>query len=261
MGALTSPLCLYTAPIAFIMGIVVVWVGGALPAAEGGETTETTVSGGAAILMLLMLAFLMLAFGIALTQVILSQCYTRLVQGNPYVWTFRRFVPWTLSIIIVFAAMFLGMSPIVFAAMFLVFLGMPALVMSLVMLLVVQPAIYLGLRLFWADEFALVHRAGPIQALKESWQLTKGNVGSIIRFQFLSGLVANLVLMVVMSFGVLVLLLVRLGSSGYLEATLGFLIIFVCYGGLHAPEIVYLYGMRAQESSSLVRYGKVLNLT
>ena len=92
-------LCLYTAPIAFIMGIVV-WLAHEPLAAEGGETT---VSGGTEILI-----FLMLAFGIALTQVILSQRYTRLVQGDPYTWTLRRFVPWTLSWIICFAAIVLG---------------------------------------------------------------------------------------------------------------------------------------------------------
>ena len=183
----------------------------------------------------------MLPFGIALTQVILSQRYTRLVQGNPYTWTLRRFVPWVLTWIICFAAIVLG---------------------TLALLI---PGIILGLRLFWADEFALIHRAGPIQALKESWKLTSGNIGSLFVFQFLAGLAAYVVLIpmgiLVLAFMVLVLLL---GSPEYLlplENALIYLMIFVGYGGLHGPEIVYFYGMRAEQSRSLVRSAKVLDVT
>ena len=225
-------LCLYTAPIAFIMGMVA-WLGGESLAAEGGETA---LSDGTEFLLLLMLAF-----GIALTQVILSQRYTRLVQGNPYTWTLRRFVPWVLTWIICFAAIILG---------------------TLALLI---PGIILGLRLFWADEFALVHRAGPIQALKESWKLTRGNIGSIFGFQFLAGLAAYVVLIPIgVLFLALAALVQLLGSSEYsgpLEFTLVYLMIFVGYGGLHGPEIVYFYGMRAEQSRSLVGSTKVLDVT
>ena len=214
------------------MGIAL-WLDGDPLAAEDGETT---ISDGTEVFILLMAAF-----GIALTQVILSQRYTRLVQGDPYAWTLRRFVPWTLSWIICLAAVFLGM------------------------LALVVPGIILALRLFWADEFALVHRAGPIQALKESWKLTSGNTGSIIGFQFFAGLAAYVVLIPVGALAVALAALVQLlGSSEYvglLATTLVYLMIFVGYGGLHGPEIVYFYGMRAEQSRSLVRSAKVLDLT
>ncbi len=225
-------LCLYTAPIAFIMGTVV-WLAPEPHAADGGEMAmpERTE----------FLLLLMLAFGISLTQVILSQRYTRLVQGDPYAWTLRRFVPWALSWIMCLAAIFLGT------------------------LALVVPGIIIALRLFWADEFALVHRAGPIQALKESWELTRGDVGSIFVFQFLAGLAAYAVLIPV---GILVLvflfLVELLGSPEYLwplEFALVFLLVFVGYGALHGPEIVYFYGMRARQSRSLVRSTKVLDVT
>ncbi len=225
-------ICLYTAPIAFIMGMVA-WLGGESLAAEGGETT---VSGGAGILILLMLAF-----GIALTQVILSQRYTRLVQGDPYAWTLRRFIPWTLSWIVCLAAIVLGM------------------------LALLVPGIILALRLFWADEFALVHRAGPIQALKESWKLTRGDVGSLFVFQFLAGLAAYVVLIPVGALLLAFMALVQLlGISEYLGPlglALVYLMIFVGYAGLHGPEIVYFYGMRAEQSRSLVGSTKVLDVT
>ena len=214
------------------MGMVA-WLGGESLAAEGGETA---LSEGNEFLLLLMMAF-----GIALTQVILSQRYTRLVQGDPYAWTLRRFVPWALSWVICIAAIGLGM------------------------LALLVPGIILALRLFWADEFVLVHRAGPIQAFKESWRLTSGNIGSIFVFQFLAGWAAYVVLIPIgVLFLALAALVQLLGSSEYLgplELTLVYLMIFVGYGGLHGPEIVYFYGMRAEQSRSLVRSAKVLDIT
>ena len=225
-------LCLYTAPIAFVMGRVV-WLA---PEPLADDAGETTLSEGTEFLLLVMLAF-----GIALTQVILSQRYTRLVQGDPYLWTLRRFVPWALTWIICLAAIFLGT------------------------LALVVPGVIVALKLFWADEFVLVHRAGPIQALEESWKLTSGHIGSIFVFQFLAGLAAYVVLIPV---GILVLAFVfwveLLGSPEYLwplEFALVFLLVFLGYAGLHGPEIVYFYGMRAQQSRSLVRSAKALDIS
>ena len=228
--------CLYTAPLAIVM---VTAMSLRRFCVESGQSTladsATVVAG------------LAWVFGFVLTQVVVSQKYTGLVQGNPYVWTLRRFVPWALSITIVLAATWLGT------------------------LALVLPGIYLLLRLFWADEFALIHRAGPFQALKESWQLTRGNVGSMIRFQFLAGLAAFVVLIAgaglfVAVSATLVQLLGRPGAHTLVwlkpaVLTLVWLMIFVFYGVGHAFEIVYLYGMRAERARSLVGSTKVLDVT
>jgi hypothetical protein len=218
-------LCLYTAPLAFVMGLL----GSLIPGPEGVTGAESfRVLGGTAIFLLLMFAF-----GIALTQVILSQQYTGLVKGNPYWWTLQRFIPWALTAIIALAAAFLGM------------------------LAFIVPGIIIGLRLFWADEFALVHQAGPLDAITNSWQLTRGKMGAIFIFQFLAGLASSVVLI---GGGVIITLsnaaIQVLGSSYSLELvelTVAYLVIFVGYGSLHGPEIAYFYGMRTR---SVVRSTK-----
>lgn len=119
--------------------------------------------------------------------------------------------------------------------------------------MLIIPGIYLSLRLFWAEEFALVHGAGPIQAIRESWDLTTGLAGSVFVFQFLAGLAA---------YGVFIAMgLAAVSVGAALEMlptpiTKTLRMVLICWGlligyaGLHAPEIVYLYGMRAERSTS-----------
>jgi hypothetical protein len=206
----------------------------ALPAAPDG-TNEPDLPIAAAVFLLA--AF---GFGIALTQVIISRQYTGRVQGNPYTWALRRFVPWVLTLALVLAATFLGM------------------------LALLIPGIYIGVRLFWADEFALTHQAGPLQALKESWNLTKNNAGAVFTFQFLAGLAAYLVIIAgVLLLAGMELAIDALGRPEYLgplEITLILLVIFVGYGALHAPEIVRLYGMRAERARSVITATTTLNI-
>ena len=213
-------LCAHTAPLAIAMGLMV-WL-----SSEVDESGETRVSDTAAFVLLLGFGF-----GVALTQVILSRQYSGLIKGNVYLWTLRRFVPWALSLAIVFVITVLGMMAFLL------------------------PGMYLALRLFWADEFVLVHQSGPLRALRESWELTQGEAGPVFRFQFLAGLAAYLVFIggavVLAAVGTLGRLL---ASPRYWEpATFVciWLVIFVGYGALHASEIVYLYGMRADRASSL----------
>ena len=203
------------APLALMIGLV-----GWLGTSSVNTDDEAVLSGGAAIAV--SLAFF---FGISLTQVILTQAYTELVKGNPYSWAARRFFPWAVTSVVSLIAIFAG---------FIAF---------------IIPGIIIGLRLFWADEFTLIHRAGPFAALKESWQLTRGSIGDIFKFQFLCGIVANLTITAVG-----LLLAVAEFATGQLEVvnvTLTFFVIFLGYAGLHAPEIVYFYGMRAEKARRL----------
>ena len=212
--------CKYTAPLAVTMGCLA-----ALHQAEVAqvESASDTEGGPAEIAVLLLFSF-----GIALTQVILSQRHTGLVRGNPYTWTLRRFAPWVLTILAMFVAILLGMVAFIF------------------------PGIYLALRLFWADELALVHGSNPIQALRESWRITEESAGSILFFQFLAGLAANVVFIAGALFVVaLATLTEALGIAlqfGWLTNSVVYLVVFVGYGAVHAPEVVRFYGMKTEHA-------------
>ena len=179
----------------------------------------------------LLLAFLF-AFSIALIGVVLSQCHTGRVKGNLYFWTLKRLVPWAVTWSLV---------------LFLTFLGFIAFIV---------PGIIIGLRLFWADELALIHGAGPIRALKESWQLTKNAAGAVFGFQFLAGLAMYPILLAaIVSFVLITLpfgLLSSFGTGGLADIVFTFiavLILFITYGALHAPELAYFYGIRAARAA------------
>ena len=206
--------CLYSAPIAVALELLL-WTRESVPQALAGFWEPVSI----------LVAF----FGIALTQVILSRRYTGLVQGNVYLWTLQRFVPWAVATVFVYAATFAGL------------------------LALVLPGIYLSVRLFWADELALVHRAGPIEALKQSWNLTRGKAGSVFKFQIVAGLASYLVMFAgAMLFLGYFAIKERLGgveTLGFIHTAVLVEGLAVIYGALHAPEIVYFYGMRAKQAS------------
>ena len=111
------------------------------------------------------------------------------------------------------------------------------------------------MRLFWADEFALVHGKGPIAALRASWQLTRNAAGPVFMFQFILGWAQNLILLPAI-IGITALL-AGLESIGWshpdrltiFEGVVLPLILFIVYGAMHAPELVEFYGMRAARAS------------
>ncbi len=131
-----------------------------------------------------------------------------------------------------------------FIAMIAVFMGT---------LLLVIPGIILGIRLFWADEFALVKGQTPVLAIKSSFELTRGFGGRIWGFQFLAGLLANVVF-----FTAIFLLIPVATLEGLIEAelynalylaVLALLFIFTLgYSFLHASEIAYFYGLHAEKA-------------
>jgi len=217
-------LCLYSAPVAVMMASVAKW----------GETGDTITDAAAWIILLLF------AYGVALIQVVLTLRYSGLVSGNPYVWTLRRFVPWAAAVAISFLAVIVGAMAFVL------------------------PGIYLGVRLIWADEFALVHGAGPIRALKESWLLTQGSSGAVYRFQVLVGLSSYLLFGAGAALFVGIVFLGEAAGGGpfvdLVEASLVFLFILVGYGALHSPELIYLYGMRSERVMPLSSTTKTLDI-
>lgn len=181
--------------------------------------------------------FAMAGIGIAMTQVVLTEKHTGLVRGNPYLWVLKRFVPWLLTIL----------------------LGAPVIIAGYLALIL--PGIYLAIRLFWADEFALVHGSGPIRSLRDSWELTRDKAGNIFAFQFLAGLASYVILLpFFLSFAVAIPM-----ARGSLGAAVFFFIFFfwgmlTVYAGLHAPEVVYFYGLRARQATTLAESPKTLGI-
>ena len=130
-GRSMATLAIRCAPLAVLMGLTV----GSLPQpSEDLSEPTSSLFCGAAILSLGVFLF-----GIAYTQVLLSQWYSGHVQGNAFLWTAARFVPWLVALTMYGAAVVIGF------------------------LLLFIPGIWLGIRLFWVDEFVLVHRAGPFR--------------------------------------------------------------------------------------------------
>ena len=170
------------------------------------------------------------AYGVAVVGLVLSRRHTGLVRGNVFARAAVRFLPWVTTWVLMFAITTVG---------YLAF---------------VVPGIYLALRLFWADELALVHGMSPFAALRASWRLTDEAAASLFRFQLVVGFAQYLVL--VPAAVLLVAIFTGWSRTGWREPGVvtpadGLLIGFVgliAYGAMHAPELVQFYGMRAERA-------------
>lgn len=217
----------YTLPVSVIMAFLLVMSGSSISAALD-ENSNSAVP-----LAITGVLWGLFGYGIALTGVLLSRVHAGHIVGNAHLWTLRRLLPWLGVWVLVFAAVIFGF------------------------LLLIIPGIIVGIRLFWADEFALVHSAGPLTACRESWRLTRGRAWSVFAFQFILGLAEYLILIP----AVLIFFGIELGARmigpnstvvSFVEAVLVFSLLFTAYGSLHAAEIVYFYGirLRRQETSA-----------
>jgi len=109
---------------------------------------------------------LIVLYGFAVIAVLMSGEYARNPVENPYLHALQRFVPWLVA-----WAMILGITLVGYV-------------------LLIFPGIYLNLRVFWADEYALVHNLGPFEALDESWKVTRDEAGTVFGVEFLLGFLA-----------------------------------------------------------------------
>jgi hypothetical protein len=159
------------------------------------------------------------------TAVVLSRAHAADERGNPWPHVGPRYLPWLLTMLLFLAATILG------TLAFLV------------------PGIILGIRLFWADEFALVHGHGPVSALRESLHLTRGLTGRVFGFQFALGFAEYLVL-IPMFVGLVAVeamtdaLALGLATNVVASVLLSCLFV-ITYASAHAAEVVYFYGLRA----------------
>jgi len=138
----------------------------------------------------------------------------------------RRFAPWFATLILVTALTFTGY------------------------LLLVLPGIYIALRLFWADELALVHGRNPLASIIDSWRLTKGAVSEVFGFQIKLGFVHLAVWFPAMI--LIIVATVFIDESGLdptirssLQLGVFAALATLAYGFSHACEIVFFYGLRA----------------
>lgn len=217
---------LYTLPVA----IVLAW---ALEVNPRDPVSASTFEMGDALF------WITAAFGVALVQVVLTQKYSGHAPGNPLLWTIKRFLPWCAAVALAWGLIIAG-----YLALFV-------------------PGIYLSLRLFWAEEFTLAHGASPLGALRESWALTRDSAGAVFGFQFLAGLAAYGVILVMGLAAALVASAAGFVSNIYtepLQTTFVFWALLIGYAGLHAPEIVYLYGMRAERANTFASSSRTLDI-
>lgn len=202
---------------------------------------------------LLAILGLLLIYGLALTGVILSAAHTGRQIEQPYLWTAKRFLPWVGANALTFGVP-IGLFLLAGILMGLLnaagpmgpFIGCAGIGVAMLLIIVVS------LRLFWADELALIHQANPIEAVKESWELTRNGARQIFSFQFVVGLLAYPVFMIsFLIFGVVGIPLRVLGAlapewlAAFLWMMIAYTLVFLGYGILHAPEVVYFYGIRA----------------
>jgi len=171
------------------------------------------------------------AYGVAVVGIMLSQRHTRLVRENPHTKAARRFIPWMATWFLVIAITMVGYFALIL------------------------PGIYLAIRLFWADEFALIHDKGPIAALKASWELTRKAASPVFHFQIILGFAQYLVIipaaiLVALAFGGLTALgMTAVDRLSIAEAFIFAFVGLVVYSAMHAPEIVQFYGMKAARAS------------
>lgn len=165
------------------------------------------------------------ALAAAASAVMLSRAHTGAPGGLPWTHVLARLLPWAAVWVFYLAAVFVGS------------------------LLLIVPGIIAGIRLFWADEFALVHGMGPVAAVKESLQLTRGQSSRIFSFQFLLGFAEYAVLLPLfvgfVAVGGLLSVLPPGGIATFAFGTLSSILLTHAYASAHAPEIVYFYGLRA----------------
>lgn len=171
------------------------------------------------------------SFGAALTAVVLSRVHRGAGDEGVYGHMFRRYLPWSATWLLATAASLLATT------------------------LLIVPGVIIGIRFFWADEFALTLGDSPLAAMRRSWAFTRGRFGSIFGFQWLAGFASYLTFAIIFVVNTLFNTLVQAsGVSGapfvdVLVSAVGYALVFVTYGGLHANELVYFYGLRAEDQS------------
>jgi hypothetical protein len=201
----------YTAPLLGAMAALLLVSGSSLVQLGEEEAPATPVPILAALLVLGL-------FAIAVSNVLLSGGLTGDAIGSPYARALRRFVPWLAAWVVVFVASTLGL------------------------LAVIIPGVIIGIRLFWADEFALIHGSSPIQAARDSWGFTRGRAFDLFVFQWLAGFASYITLLPLMVVAFLAHALIAGAGGGTPVATAlpdgaALMLGLLALGSVHGAEL------------------------
>ncbi|MDX9856487.1 MAG: hypothetical protein RBT76_01720 [candidate division Zixibacteria bacterium] len=115
--------------------------------------------------------------------------------------------------------------------------------------MLIIPGIIAGVRLFWADEYALLHGMGPIRAARASADLTRGYAWPTLKHQLLTNLMGELLLVAAiigLNFSIHPIMTVfpEYTQMAIIISVL-VLALTLTYAFVHASEVVYFYGLRA----------------
>ena len=169
-------------------------------------------------------------FGAAAVSIVISRSHTGHAGGPALLHALQRFVPWVLTWLLMLGVTIVGY------------------------LLLVVPGIYWSMRVFWADEFALVHRVSPFRALDESWQISRTQAGKTFALEFVLGFV---LFGLVFAFGFTLAMLyvsvapllpeVRLRDAVF--AGLGMHLLLLIYAFAHSIQVAMFYALRRMAST------------
>ena len=168
-------------------------------------------------------------YGFALVSLQLSDAHLGRERRGPFSVPLDRLASWVGTWLIVTAATAAGLA------------------------LLIVPGLVVWMRLAWADEYALAHSLGPVEACRASWRLSEGKTLDIFGFQFLLSLAENVPwLLGLLVFALAFRGLSELNLSGevfnFVLGSIGVGWLLVLYGSFHAPEVVYFYGMQGRRS-------------
>ncbi len=118
-------------------------------------------------------------------------------------------------------------------------------------LMLIVPGVIAGIRLFWADEYALLHGMGPIRAARASADLTRGYAWPTFKHHLLASLLGELLLVaafVGLNFSIHPIMPHLPGYTQLVIIISGLVLaLTLTYAFVHASEVVFFYGLRAQK--------------
>ena len=147
--------------------------------------------------------------------------------GSPYVAALPRLLP-----IIVFWLLYMIITSVGF-------------------LLLLIPGIIWSVTLFWGDEFVVLHRMSPAQALRMSRRLVKGRWWRVLLFQWRAGLITGgvfVIFMVLFVFLMIPLQTLQPDAGSLLALAMGYFTFVLAglYGYGHCLQVNYLYRLLSE---------------
>lgn len=175
-------------------------------------------------------------FGAAAVSIVISRTHTGHAAGPVLLQALQRVVPWMLTWLLMLGITIIGY------------------------LLLIVPGIYWSMRVFWADEFALVHRVSPFMALDESWQISRKHAGKTFALEFVLGFV---LLALILGFGFTLAMLYGSVQPLFPQAQIrdgifagaGMHLLLLIYAFVHSIQVSMFYALRQMASAGAAEGG------